>query len=431
MFADKVEIFIQAGKGGDGKLSFLHEKYRARGGADGGDGGRGGNVVAEVNHNVNTLSFYRTNRRITAQDGQGGGGNEKAGRAGEDIIIKAPVGTSIYSQSSDPITGEKGEKVLIADLASDGQRVVLAKGGRGGYGNGHFQSSVRQAPRIAEVGEPGESFNIIMELKLVADIGLVGLPNAGKSTLLSVITNAKPEIGDYPFTTLIPNLGVVDMDDFSFLVADIPGLIEGASEGKGLGDEFLRHIERTAIVFHLVDANSDDVGRDYKVIQNELKSYEVDLTSKPQLVVLTKIESIQSEDVIIKAKALAKASKQEVFQISAIAHKGLDQLLRAAIPFVRKARDEAEAAREEAALLVVDETTLEIPWKTQQLEEGLFEVTGTRIEGFAKRTNYQLDEGVRRLRNILGKMGIARELEKRGCKSGDTVRIAGHDIRWL
>jgi GTP-binding protein len=286
MFADNVEIAVQAGKGGDGRLSFRQEKFRAKGGPDGGDGGRGGSVVFEVDHNLNTLSAFRRQKLVKAEDGQIGGSDRKHGKSGEDVIVKVPEGTQVY----------EGEQ-LIADLTHNGQTAIIARGGRGGFGNAHFTSSTRQAPRAVEVGDAGEHKALRLEMKMVADVGLVGLPNAGKSTLLSVISNAKPQIADYPFTTLTPNLGVVDHRDDTFLVADIPGLIEGASEGKGLGDEFLRHIERTAVLLHLIDAGSLQPAEDFKTIKNELKSYSVDLTQKSQLAVISKSETVDEEQL--------------------------------------------------------------------------------------------------------------------------------------
>ena len=283
----------------------------------------------------------------------------------------------------------------------------------------------------AELGEPGETHSVVMELKLVADIGLVGLPNAGKSTLLSVISNAKPEIGDYPFTTLVPNLGVVDIDHDTFLVADIPGLIEGASEGKGLGDEFLRHIERTAILFHLVDVSNEDVVAAYRTIQGELKSYEVDLTQKDQLVVLTKSEAVTADVLAEREAALHKASKQPIYVISAQAHRGLDELLRAALPYVKAARDAAEAERL-ASVPIVDASDLEEPWGVAAGETpGSWVVTGTRIEGFARRTNFDQHDAVMRLRDIIKRVGIGKELTLMGAVPGDHVIIAGHSLKWL
>lgn len=423
MFADKVEIQVKAGNGGDGKMSFRHEKYRAMGGPDGGNGGRGGNVVFRVDHNMSTLSAYRTKRQIKAEHGEGGKGNASAGKAGEDFIVAVPMGTIVFEGES-----------IVADLTKDGESVIIAHGGRGGFGNAHFVSSTRQAPRAAELGEPGELRQLVLELKLTADVGLVGLPNAGKSTLLSVVSNARPEIGDYPFTTLIPNLGVVDIDDESFLVADIPGLIEGASKGKGLGDEFLRHIERTAVLLHLIDTHNEDVVKDYLVIQKELKEYVVDLTQKPQIIALTKTEGmdkVQLKAIITNlTKAAQKDGEKEVFAISAQAHQNIDALLRALVPYVKKARIKREEQQEAAERVIIDETTQPDLWQVHR-EGDEFRVEGIKIEGFARRTNWDNDDSVERLRDILRKLGIARELERHKIERGDTVMIGPHKLTWL
>ncbi len=418
-FADRVEIEVKAGKGGDGKLSFRHEKYRAKGGPDGGDGGRGGDVVFATDHNVNTLAKYRTSRVVKAEDGQGGGDNRKHGKAGVDAIIRVPMGTQIL----------EGERV-IADLAEEGTEKVIAYGGRGGFGNAHFTASARQAPRIAEKGEPGEAKKLVLELKLVADVGLVGLPNAGKSTLLSVISNAKPEIADYPFTTLTPNLGVVDFDKQGFLVADIPGLIEGASDGKGLGDEFLRHVERTAVVLHLIDIHSADIAKDYKTIQNELKSYDVDLTSKPQIVVLTKVEGMKPSEIASATKKLKKLTKNPIFAISAQAHQGLDGLLRAAGKIVKIERDRRAAEAAERPKVVISQEDFPQLWSVVE-EDGAWRVIGGRIEGFAARTDWDSRDGVERMRDILAKTGICKELTRRGAEPGAMIRIGNHELELL
>jgi GTP-binding protein len=417
MFADTATIEIKAGRGGDGRLSFLHEKYRAMGGPDGGDGGHGGDVVFEADHNQNTLSAYRNQRSINAENGAAGGQNRKHGKSGAEIIIKVPPGTQIL----------EGDEVIV-DLVENGQQAVLAKGGRGGFGNAHFTSSVRQAPRAAELGEMGEHRNLRLELKLVADVGLIGLPNAGKSTLLSVISNARPEIADYPFTTLIPNLGVVEQDGYGFLVADIPGLIEGASQGKGLGDEFLRHVERTAVLLHLIDAQSDDCLRGYKVIQQELASYQVDLSDRPQLVALTKAEAVTPEQLKKQTKLLAK-TKREVFVISSQAHQGLDPLFRRVVELVRTAREARETVEAET-LPVIDETTRPDMWKVEPEGEGVWRLTGERLEGFARRTDFDNDEGVERLRAILRKNGVARELRRHGADDyeGDAKVLIGDKV---
>jgi len=419
MFTDKIEIKVRGGKGGDGRMSFRHEKYRARGGPDGGDGGHGGSIVLRVDHNLNTLAAFRRQRLLKAEHGQVGGGDRKHGRSGADMVVPVPEGTQVY------VDGQ-----LTADLVSDGQTLVVGKGGRGGFGNAHFVSSTRQTPRAAELGEPGQEQTLVLELKLVADVGIVGLPNAGKSTLLSVISNATPEIADYPFTTITPNLGVVDVRSESFLAADIPGLIEGASKGKGLGDEFLRHIERTAVIIHLIDAYSDDLVRDYRTIQGELAGYTVDLTTKPQLVALTKIEGLDAADLKAKQAQLKKATGRAVFAISAVAHKGVDKLLQAALPMVSAARQVREEESAIAAIPVIDETTQPDLWQVTKQGKS-YVVSGEKLEGFARRTDWSNDASVERIRDILRKQGVAKELEKQGAEAGSQVKIAGHELEWL
>jgi GTP-binding protein len=421
-FTDTATIEVRAGKGGDGRLSFRHEKYRAMGGPDGGDGGRGGDVLFRVDHNLNTLSHYRTARLLKAEDGEPGGDNRKHGRNGADEIVKVPQGTQIWD----------GEH-LLADLTGTADEAVIAKGGRGGFGNAHFKSSVRQAPRTAELGEAGEAKKLRLELKLVADVGLVGLPNAGKSTLLSVVSNAKPEIADYAFTTLVPNLGVTEIDDYGFLIADIPGLIEGASQGKGLGDEFLRHVERTAVLLHLIDAASLDPAADYRIIQHELTEYATDLSTRPQLLVLTKTDTVLPEQVADAQAALqAAAPDTPLHTISAQTHAGLTELLRAAAKLVKAARAERERAQAEAAMPVIDVTALpEAHWTVAADGEGAWRITGERIEGFARRTNFDQDEAVERLRDIMRKTGIARELRRQGAQDGDTLRIGPAELAWM
>ena len=330
MFADTAELEVQAGKGGDGLLSFRREKYIARGGPDGGNGGKGGDVIIVADHNANTLSKYRTTRSIKAESGEQGGSNKRNGKAGEDVTIYVPTGTVI---------SEDGQQ--LADLSVNGASVVIARGGRGGFGNAHFTSSTRQAPRIAEKGEEGQHRILNLELKVVADVGLVGLPSAGKSTFLSVVSNARPEIGDYPFTTLRPNLGVVQIDDGDMVVADMPGLIAGASLGKGLGDEFLRHIERTSVLLHLIDVHSDDVVADYKTITKELADYDAELAKKPRIIALTKADSIDAKEIEKLRKLVQKAAgKTSVFAISSIANQGVTDVLREVYKIVDKANQE-------------------------------------------------------------------------------------------
>lgn len=420
MFVDKVEVLVRAGNGGNGAVSFRHEKYVDRGGPDGGDGGRGGDVVFMADQNLNTLLNFRYKQELDAEHGQAGSKRNKRGRSGEDLLVKVPVGTQVYFEGK-----------LVADLTGAGQRAVVAHGGDGGFGNAHFKSSTRQAPKVAELGERGEERALTLELKLLADVGLVGLPNAGKSTFLSVVTNAHPEIADYPFTTLTPNLGVADVDDSSsLLIADIPGLIEGASEGKGLGDAFLRHVERTAVLLHLVDIYDDDVAGAFTTIQNELAAYSPELAKRPLIVALTKIEGLPEDGIEQKKTELAKVLPKDtpLFAISSSAHTGVTELLRALSAEVARVR-----AQKKAEALDVDEAS-DVPvislgeeqkrdaWKVTH-DGGRFVVTGLKIEKFAARTNFNTEPGRRRLWDIMGKMGIMHELERQGLTEGDTVSI--------
>ena len=420
-FIDRAEVTVQAGNGGNGAVSFRREKFVARGGPDGGDGGDGGDVVFEASRNENTLAAFRFKKEIDAESGEPGGKRRKHGKSGEDLVVKVPVGTVVAKENGD----------TVADLTVDGQRAVIAKGGKGGYGNAHFVSSRRQAPRVAEKGEPGEQIPVALELKLIADVGVVGLPNAGKSTLLSVISNARPEIGNYAFTTLTPNLGVVDIDDqTSVLFADIPGLIEGAAEGKGLGDEFLRHVERTLVLIHVIDAYQDDVVNAYKTIQDELRAYKVDLSDRPQVIALNKVEGLD-DDIVADLLAQLKAAAGEdskIFPISAQAHKGVQELLYAVKDvLLEEKRKQAEAAEEaEADMRDVPVLTLtddEASWRVTR-EEDAFVVRGTKIERFALRTNFESLDGVARLRDIMKKMGIMHEMTRMGIEPGDRIVIA-------
>ncbi len=416
-FADTATIEIKAGKGGDGAASFRHEKYRAKGGPDGGDGGRGGDIIFLVDHNTSTLSAYRTARTIRAEDGQPGTGNRKHGKSGAPFTVKVPPGTQVWD----------GER-LLADLTEDNPEAVIARGGRGGFGNAHFVSSTRQTPRTAELGEPGETFKLRLELKLVADVGLVGLPNAGKSTLLSVISGARPEIGDYAFTTLTPNLGLVKHRGESFLAADIPGLIEGASVGRGLGDEFLRHIERTAVIIQLVDATGADVAEDWRTVNNELGTYGRGISDRPRIAVLSKIDGLTKDEVNTKLADLGQAADRPTFAISATTHQGLEPLLDAALLEVEHSR--ARRAAEAAELPVITTTELPEVWRITPEGEHTWRITGGRLEGFARRTNFDSPEGVARLRDILRRTGVARELRRLGAEPGDTLHLGSIELDW-
>ncbi len=338
MFVDTAKVIIRAGKGGNGAISFRREIYIPKGGPDGGDGGKGGDVVFVASKDCNTLIDFRFQPKLIAEDGKAGSGQKSSGKSGKDLEVEVPVGTVV--KRSD--TGE-----IVADLVRDGQREIVAHGGDGGYGNWHFRSSVRQTPKIAELGNPGEAFDGELELKLIADVGLIGFPNAGKSTFLSVVSNATPEIADYPFTTLTPNLGVAKVDDSSILIADIPGLIEGASEGKGLGDEFLRHVERTKVLLHLVDVYSEDAGKAYKDIRKELENYSAELAERPELVVLTKIEGLDEDIVKMQMSAILEANPQaKVMAMSSAAHQGTLEVLRELNLMIQEQKQAEEAANE-------------------------------------------------------------------------------------
>lgn len=419
MFVDSAQIKTKAGKGGDGIVSWRRERWVPKGGPDGGDGGKGGDVVFVADHNLNTLSSFRSKQLVTAEDGKSGRHRRQHGKGGKDAVVKVPVGTVVRTDST-----------VLADFTKDGQIAVVAKGGRGGYGNAHFKSSVRQAPEMAEIGEPGEEKAISLELKILADVGLIGLPNAGKSTLLSVVSNAKPEIADYPFTTLAPNLGVVDIEDSSFLMADIPGLIEGASSGKGLGDEFLRHIERTAILLHIIDASVGDAQKAWQTINQELKNYKVNLSSRPQIVVLNKIDAISDKQKAKLVKELEEVSKTDVFPISAVAKDGIMPLLHKTALMLKKhqekAKKPAQTRTKIPTLTLADDPNA---WWIEKKRRA-FVVKGAKIEGFAKRTNYQNQAAMGRLRNIMSRLGINRELIRLGIKNGERVRIAGKSFRW-
>lgn len=423
MFVDTAKVFIAAGNGGNGNVSFRHEIYIDKGGPDGGDGGKGGNIVFEATDNLNTLIDFRFKPELKAHHGKHGSKQNKRGRSGEDLIVKVPLGTLV----------RKGGEI-IADLTEHGQRVIIAKGGSGGFGNAHFKSSVRQTPRMAELGEQGDTFEAELELKLLADVGLVGFPNAGKSTFLSVVSNARPEIADYAFTTLTPNLGVADIDDGSLLIADIPGLIEGASEGKGLGDAFLRHVERTAVLLHLVDAYTDDIATAYRTIRGELTSYSQELTERPEVIALTKTEGLDAEIIAMQMESLREEAgkKAEIYAISSAAHQGLTEVLRALRKKVQASREierEIEEINNDMPVISLNDTQLASSWAVQKdPETGVFVITGEKIEKFARRTNFDNFEGVNRLRDIMKKMGIMHELSRAGASSESTIQIAGHEF---
>lgn len=417
MFIDEVEIYVRSGRGGDGIVHFRREKYIPFGGPDGGDGGRGGDVIFKVQPTLNTLSSFRKNQKFIAQDGFKAGGNNQTGRSGEDLVILVPPGTLIYD-------GESGD--LLGDLVDPGQQVVICKGGRGGRGNARFANSRNKAPRIAEKGEPAQEKNLRLELKLIADVGLVGVPNAGKSTFLSVVTNATPKIAPYPFTTLHPNLGVARLDlDTSLVLADIPGLIEGAHQGVGLGHEFLRHIQRTRVLLHLLDGMAEDPILDFAQINAELSLFDPSLADKPQLVLYNKMDL---PEVAARWPIIQKELKKrgyEVFAVSAIAKTNVRQVLYRAHQILM-------------ALPPLDSIT-EIPvyrveedpreFSITRIPKG-WRVTGKSIERAAKMTYWEYGQSIRRFEKIMEVLGIVDALREAGVQEGDSVFIGDRELEW-
>lgn len=423
MFADRAQIYIKSGKGGDGHVSFRRELYVPNGGPDGGDGGRGGDIIFEVDKGLNTLYEFRHNRNYKAQPGEDGGKKNKHGKNGEDLIIKVPEGTVIREVE----TGK-----VVADMSGDNQRVTVLNGGRGGKGNQHYATPTMQAPKYAQPGQQAMELNVILELKVIADVGLVGFPNVGKSTLLSRVTNAQPKIANYHFTTLNPNLGVVDLPGGKgFVISDIPGLIEGASEGVGLGHEFLRHIERTKVIIHMVDAASVE-GRDpiadIKAINAELEAYNPDLLNRPQVIAANKIDAIYGEsNTIIDDIKKEFEPEIKVYPISAVSGKGLKELLY----HVREMLDEFDDAptvfeQEYDPKQFFD--NVEDPYTVEKIKDGLYSIEGPRIERMLGYTNLESEKGFVFFQNFMKENGILDELEALGITDGDTVKIYGHEF---
>ena len=422
MFVDVAKVELHAGKGGDGAVSFRHEIYIPKGGPDGGDGGRGGSIIFRADKDTNTLLDFRYNPILRAEDGKNGSGQRSAGRSGKDVIVEVPIGTMV-----------RREGEVIADLVEDQEEAVIARGGEGGFGNAHFKSSTRQTPRIAEVGEPGEEFIAELELKLLADVGLVGLPNAGKSTFLSVVSNAKPEIADYPFTTITPNLGVATIDGKDLLIADIPGLIEGASEGKGLGHAFLRHIDRTAVLLHLIDVYDDDAGVAYKTIRDELEKYS-DLKDRPEIVALTKCEGLDKEIINLQiGNILRENPDAKVFAISSAAHQGIDEILRELASIKEQGLGVSAnnlpfaGAPSPVPVIKLSDKVLKDTW-TIEKEGDKFIVKGEKIEKFARKTDLNNYASLNRLRDVMKKMGIRAELTTLGAGPDSIIKIADKEF---
>lgn len=419
MAFDEVKIYIRSGDGGDGMMTFRREKYVPRGGPSGGDGGNGGDVVFQVNPKLSTLMYFQKKIHFRADHGARGGSSRKTGASADDLIIEIPPGTIIRDDETDRV---------LADLVQEDDRYVALRGGRGGRGNARFVSASNQAPRIAEKGEPGEERWLKLELRLIADVGLVGVPNAGKSTLLSVVSNAKPKIADYPFTTLEPNLGVVTYDDVNLVYADIPGLIEGAHMGVGLGHSFLRHVQRTRVLVHLLDGSSDDVLADYSQINSELALYDESLGERPQIVVFNKIDL---PDAAARWPEVERSLKQRgvnPMMISAVTQQGTRELIQRVAELVASLPEVRPQPIEETPVYEMGDEA--IAFEISREADGGFRVSGRRIERAAAMTYWDYEEAVERFQRILETLGISRALEEAGIQIGDTVYIGDYELEW-
>lgn len=423
MFVDYAKIIIKSGDGGDGAATFRREKYVAAGGPDGGDGGRGGDVYFVVDPNANTLIDFRFTKKFKAENGQNGSGGHRFGKSGEDCYIKVPIGTIV----KDSETGK-----VIVDLSEPGQKELILKGGRGGKGNSHFATSTRQAPRFAIDGEKGKEKEIILELKLLADVGLVGFPNVGKSTILSRVTKATPKIADYHFTTIDPNLGVVKTEHGdSFVLADIPGIIEGASEGVGLGTQFLRHIERTRLLLHVIDCAGTE-GRnpvdDFNKINEELKKYSEKLAERKQIIVANKIDSMQDDSNFKELEKIAKKNNIEIFKISAVTGEGLDKLFNHVSEILKTLPKEEIVDIEDRILYTLEDE--EEQFNIEVTGNNEFIVTGPAVERLMGRVNIGDNESYNYMEKMLKKLGIEQALRDKGVKEGDTVKILEWEFEW-
>lgn len=420
MLIDQAEIYVRSGKGGDGMVHFHREKYVPRGGPDGGDGGKGGDVVLEVKPTLNTLSSFRQKERYIAPDGKNGGPNNMSGKMGSDLVVYVPPGTVVF----DAETGD-----LLGDLTEASQRLVICKGGRGGRGNQHFATARHQVPRTGEKGEPAEEKRLRLELKLIADIGLVGVPNAGKSTLLSVLTNARPKIAPYPFTTLEPNLGVAQIDDATTVVlADIPGLIEGASQGAGLGFDFLRHVQRTRVLIHLLDGLSEDPLADFSQINTEMSLFDPNIARKPQIVAVNKIDQPEVLERLPQLKRdLKKRGVTKIWEVSALARTNVRELLLAAA-----ARLSETPAIDDAEVPMPVYKPKEDPkeFTIRREDNGDWRVSGAAIERAAKMTYFEHSGSLRRFQRLMEALGVEDALRKAGIQNGDTVLIGDFELEW-
>ena len=423
MFLDRVKIWVRAGDGGDGAATFRQEAHVPRGGPDGGDGGRGGSILVRVDSGLTTLRDFQYRHHFKAKPGGRGSKARRHGKAGDDLLLEVPPGTAIVDDASG---------ALVADLVATGQETIVARGGRGGLGNTHFKTPTHQAPKHAQKGEPGEEHWLRLELRLIADIGLVGLPNAGKSTLLAALTAATPKIADYPFTTLEPNLGVLDLgdeDERRPTIADVPGLIEGASSGAGLGHAFLRHVERTRILIHLVDGASRDPGWDHEVIRDELRLHDPALLEKPFLVAFNKMDQPGAQAVWPDFQRARLKEGVETLPISAEHGEGLDRFRAAIAELLPDAADLAEPP-EPSGVVVHRIEAMNDGFSIERDADGVVRVKGRRIERTAAQTNFDVEESAERFQRELAKLGIDRELRRAGIEAGDTVRIGSVELEW-
>lgn len=417
MFVDEAEIIVRSGKGGDGMVHFHREKYINRGGPDGGDGGKGGDVYFRVSEHMNTLLEFRHKNKFFAEDGKNGGTNNKSGRSAPDFVIHVPIGTMVFNDEN---------KDLLSDLTLPGQLYLVVKGGRGGRGNTHFANSRKQAPRIAEKGEPGIEMKLRLELKLIADIGIVGMPNAGKSSFLAAVTNAKPKIADYPFTTLVPNLGVSRLDEETTLVlADIPGLIEGAHSGVGIGDTFLKHIQRTRVLIHVINGLSEDPFADFSQINGELALFDPELSKKPQIVVFNKIDLPDVLEKWPSVKKVFSRYKISVTEISTVTHKNLEKILWQAKAILDDLPEEQTIQPEP-----VYRPGMNLPAFEIIRQPDGWKVKGQAIERAADMTYWEYDDAIRRFQRIMESMGIDKALREAGIVEGDNVIIGDHEFSW-
>lgn len=421
MFDDRVKIFIKSGDGGNGKTSFLTEKYVRKGGPDGGDGGNGGNIVFVADKELNNLGEFRFKKHFKAENGVSGGARNCTGACGTDLVIKVPCGTVIKDES---------EQHIIADMYYDGQKEIVMEGGLGGKGNAHFKSSKRQAPTFSQSGETTKEVAVWLELKMIADVGLIGFPNVGKSSLLSVLTSARPKIANYHFTTLSPNLGVANVYDQSFVIADIPGLIENASDGAGLGHYFLRHIERTRLLLHVIDISGSegrDAYKDFSIINKELKKYSKSLTKLPQIVVLNKCDLATEKQINeFKLKLGKLKTKYTVVEVSAISYRGIEELLKIVAAKLKELPKQEPLVFEPYKLAKPNKNTYQII----ENDDGSFEVVGGYIDELARGINLDSYESLSYFQKALKEKGIIKELKKHGMVQGSTVRIKNVDFEY-